>query len=171
MLLDLVNIRKVRRAIVYFGLILAALFLQNTILAKMPIFGVTAMVIPCFAVAAAFFEGGVWGCVFGLVLGIFYDLSLAGTSLLFTILLPIIGFASGSLVMFFINRRLLSFFLVSAAALIITAFCQMFALLVFSETKILPLLLTGALQVLWALPLSFAAYYSCRKISRLDLGK
>lgn len=171
MLLDLINIQKVRRAIVYFGLILAALFVQNTILTKIPILGVMAMIIPSVVVAAAFFEGGVWGCVFGLVLGVFYDLSLAGSSVLFTVLLPMIGFASGSLSMFFINRRPLSFFFVSAAALIITAFCQMFGLLVFSQTEVLPILATGGLQVLWSLPLTFAAYYPCRKISGLDLSK
>ena len=171
MLLDLINIQKVRRAIVYFGLILAALFVQNTILAKIPILGVTALIIPAVVVAVAFFEGGVWGCVFGLVLGISYDISLSGFSVLFTILLPVIGFASGSLAMFFINRRPLTFFFVSAGALIITAFCQMFGLLVFSQTDILPLLITGGLQVLWSLPLVFAAYYPCRKISGLDLSR
>ncbi len=171
MLLDIINIERLRKAIVYCGLILATLFLQNTILSRIPILGVKAMFVPVVVVAVGFFEGGVWGGVFGLVLGLFCDLSFGDSAIMFTVLFPIIGFASGCLTMFFITKRFLSFFFISLAALVLAAFCQMFSLLVFSEASPWPLFRTGGLQVLWSIPMTFAAYYPCRKISGLDLSK
>jgi hypothetical protein len=55
--------------------------------------------------------------------------------------------------------------------LLVTAACQMFRFLVFTDTDVLPLLTTGGLQTLWSLPLTLLLYYPCRSISRLDLAK
>ena len=61
MFLDMVNIEKVRRAIVYFGVMLLVLLVQNDILSNFAVFGVHALIAPIAVVAVGFFEGGVWG--------------------------------------------------------------------------------------------------------------
>lgn len=171
MLLDIINIEKVRRAIVYCGVILAVLFVQNIILSRIPIMGVRPFIAPIVVVAVGYFEGGLWGGVFGLIMGFFCDMSLNDSPVLLTVFLPIVGFVSGSLAMFFVNKRFFSFFFVSLGALVITAICQMFKFVAIADTNILPVLITAGLQTLWSLPFTFAIYYPCRALSGVDLSK
>ena len=171
MLLDLIDIEKVRRAIIYLGLILAAVIVQDVILSRLPLMGVRVMVLPVAVVAVGFFEGGVWGAVYGLILGILGDMSFSVSSITFTVLFPLMGFASGVLAAFFVNKRFFSFFFICFFMLLVTAFCQLFRFLVFTDTNTVPLLVTGGLQTLWALPFTPLFYYPCRSISRLDLTR
>lgn len=171
MLLDIINIEKVRRAIVYFGVMLLVLLVQNDILSNFAIFGVHALIAPIAVVAVGFFEGGVWGGVFGLFMGLFCDMYLNDAPILLTVVLPVIGFLSGALVMNFVNKRFFSFFFVCLAALILTAVCQMFKFVALANTNILPVLVTAGLQTLWSLPFTFAIYYPCRRLSGVDLSK
>lgn len=171
MLLDMINIEKVRRAIVYFGVMLLVLLVQNDILSNFAIFGVHALIAPIAVVAVGFFEGGVWGGVFGLFMGLFCDMYLNDAPVLLTVVLPIIGFLSGALVMNFVNRRFFSFFFVCLAALVLTAICQMFRFVALANANILPVLLTAGLQTLWSLPFTLAIYYPCRRLSGVDLSK
>lgn len=170
MLLDIINLEKVRRAFLYFGFLLAALFVQNSILDKISVLGVRAMFLPVVAVAIGFFEGGVWGVAFGLLLGLFTDMSIGGGSVLFVVFMPIMGFAAGLLTTFFLTKRFVAFFIISLAALAISALLQSFGILVFSDTDPLPVLITGALQTLWSLPMIFAVFFPCKHLSELDLG-
>lgn len=171
MFLDLINIGKVRRAIIFAGLMLAALFLQNIVLARVEIFGAIPFILPIFAVAVGFFQGGVWGGVFGIILGVLTDISLRDASVLMTILFPIFGFFSGALTMFFANKRFFAFFCAASGALVVTAMGQMFRFIFFVDTNILYVLLTGGLQVLWSVPFIFAFYFPCRAVSRLNLSR
>lgn len=171
MLLDIINIVKVRRAIVYFGVLLLVLFVQNVILSRIAIFGVHALIAPIAIVAVGFFEGGVWGGVFGLVMGLFCDMTLNDTKVLLTVVFPLIGFVSGAIATFFVNKRFFSFFFVCLAALVLTATCQMFKFIAIADANILPVLVTAGLQTLWSLPFTFALYYPCRSLSGVDLSK
>ncbi|MEG0035213.1 MAG: hypothetical protein RR743_00990 [Oscillospiraceae bacterium] len=47
----------------------------------------------------------------------------------------------------------------------------MFKFIVLTDTNAWSPLITGALQTLFALPFTFAVYYPCRALSRLDLTK
>ena len=171
MLLEFINIEKVRRAIVYFGVMLLVLLVQNDILSHIEVFGVHAIIAPIAVVAVGFFEGGVWGGVFGLFMGLFCDMYYNDTASLLTVAFPIIGFLSGAAVMDFMNKRFFSFFIVCLAALVLTALCQMFRFIAMADANILPVLLTAGLQTLWSLPFTLAIYYPCRRLSGVDLSK
>ncbi|MEG0035212.1 MAG: hypothetical protein RR743_00985 [Oscillospiraceae bacterium] len=93
MLLDLINLERIRKAIIYAGLILLTLLVQNIVLSRIAIFGVRAFIVPIIVVAVGFFEGGVWGAVFGLFMGVFCDISMNDVPVLMTVLCPLIGFS------------------------------------------------------------------------------
>lgn len=171
MLLDMVNLVKLRKAVLYLLVVLAVFLIQELVLSNIAILGVKALIFPIAVVAAGFWNGGVWGGMFGLIIGIFADMSLNTSSVMMTVIFPIIGFFSGALPMFFMSRKLMSFFFLSLAGLCITAFCQMFRFIVFFDAPTSTILLTALFQVLWALPFIPALFYPCRAISGLDLSK
>ncbi|NCC67268.1 MAG: hypothetical protein EOM14_03590 [Clostridia bacterium] len=171
MLLELINLTKLRRAFIYAGIVLLVLLVQNLILSSIRIFGVSPMIIPIIVVAVGFFESGVWGGVFGIIIGRVCDMTFNEATVMFTVLFPIMGFIAGALAMFFMSRTITPFFFVSAAALLITTICQMFRIVAFSDTNIIYVLIGGALQIVLSLPFIYAVFYPCRKVSRLDLSK
>ena len=171
MLFDLINIEKIRRAIIYAGVLLIVLFVQNIVLSKIDVLGVHAIIAPIAVVAVGFFEGGIWGGVFGLIMGLFCDMYFNDAPVLLTAVFPIIGFISGTMAMFFVNKRFFSFFFVSLAALVLTAVCQMFRFIVIPEADVLSILMTAGLQTLWSLPFTFVVYYPCRALTGVDLSE
>lgn len=171
MLLELINLAKLRKAFIYAGIVLLVLMIQTLLLSHIAILKASPMIIPIVVVAVGFFEGGVWGGVYGLALGLICDMTLNEPGVMMTVLFPIIGFFSGALSMFVMSRRLMPFFCVCACALLMTAICQMFRFIAFTETDFVVVILTGAFQTLWSLPFIFAIFYPCRAVSRLDLSK
>lgn len=171
MLLELINIEKVRRAIVYLGVLLAVVLVQNVLLSHVSVLGTHAFIAPVAIVAVGFFEGGVWGGVFGLAMGLFSDMHYNDTQVLLVIIFPIIGFISGAVAMFFVNKRFFSYFFVSFAALLLTAVCQMFRFVAIENANFLPVLTVAGIQTLLSLPFTFAVYYPCQKLSGVDLSK
>lgn len=171
MLLELINLTKVRKAVIYAGIVLLVLLVQNLILSNIRILGVSPMITPIMVVAVGFFEGGVWGGVFGLLIGLVSDITLNSASIMMTVLFPILGFLSGALALFFMSRRIMPFFFLSLCALLITVICQMFKFLVFTNTDVMYVILGGALQTLWSIPFIYAIYYPSRAVSRLDLSE
>jgi cell shape-determining protein MreD len=171
MLLELINLTKLRKAFIYAGIVLLVLLVQNLILSSIRVFGISPMIVPIIVVAVGFFESGVWGGVFGIIIGLVCDMTFNEATVMFTVLFPIIGFIAGALAMFFMSRTITPFFFVSAAALLITTICQMFRIAVFSDTNIIFVLIGGALQIILSLPFIYAVFYPCRKVSRLDLSK
>ena len=158
MVFDLINLDKVRRAILYAAWLLIALALQNLFLSRIPLFGVKMMFMPAVVIAIGFLEGGVWGGVLGLIAGFLCDQSYH-TVALFTVLFPAMAFGAGLLSQFFLNKKFLPYFALAVAGLAITAFCQMFRLLVTDGTSIIALLTVGLVQVLWSLPMAVAVYF------------
>lgn len=153
---------KIRRGVLYMLYLFAALLLQNVILSHIAPFGVRAMFLPALVVAAALFEGGWGGGLFGLAAGIVSDLFFGSQTILFTVLFPVIGFVSGFLGDFYLNKRLFTYCILGAAALFIAAVAQMFTLLLSQEGGGGALWLTAILQTLWSLPFLFPAYYACK---------
>ena len=137
---------KARRGVLYGLYLVGALLVQNVILSHLPLFGVRVMFLPALVVAAGLFEGG-W---------------VGSQSVLFTVLFPVIGFASGFLGDFFLNKRLFTYCIMGAAALFLAAFAQMFSLLFYKGQSSAALWVTALLQTLWSLPFLFPSFYLCR---------
>ena len=75
-------------------------------------------------------------------------------------------FFSGMLAQYVMNRRFFSYFALSAAAFVLTAFCQMFRFLFFLNAPALAVLRVGLFQVLWSLPFPFLIYFPVKNIGR-----
>ena len=147
-----------RRLLRYALYLFLALVFQTMVLTYIRPLGVCPFVLPAAAVAVGMFEGGTWGAVFGLVLGIFTDMVYVESTVTFTLLFPALAFATGFVSQFFINRRFVGFMLVAAAALLITALVQMIKVWA-ADTASMSLLSTALLQTLWSLPPAALAYF------------
>lgn len=165
MLYDLIDLSKLRHATLY-ALLLAALFiLQDLVLSHIEVFGVKAMLIPAAVAAAGLLDGGLWGGVFGLAAGVFWDMGSTEHVILFTVLLAAIGFFTGVLGQFLFHRGFVSHIVLAAAALAVVTFCQMFRFLFFTDTDPAAVWRTGLIQLLWSLPWAVPVYFPCRSIA------
>lgn len=163
--LELINIEKVRKAILYLLFGLVCLWVQTMVLSRVRLLGVSPFFIPALAVAIGMFEDGVWGGAFGVVLGAYCDLCFTDSTVLFLILFAVLGFVAGMLTRYFINRRFFSYLVLAVPALLLTAGCQILPLLVFRGDAPGPLFGVAALQCLTALPFAAAAYAAVRRIA------
>ena len=164
-ILDLIDIEKVRRAIMYIAVLFGTLVLQNMVISRFPIFGAKALFVPALIVAIGLFEGGVWGGVFGLIAGLLGDSAFSGNTVLFTIVFPILGFCAGLLADFMINRRFFSFMLLALISLGVTALSQVFPLFAFEGAALGDLLSTAVVQTLWSFPFAAPIYLVVKKIA------
>ncbi len=85
--------------------------------------------------------------------------------MLFLLLFTVFGFFSGLLAQYLINRKLLSYLLLAAFALLSTALFQILPLWIFRGAPSGPLLRTALLQALWALPLAVPVYFIVKWIA------
>ena len=162
---DLINLRKIRKAILYLLCIIVALWLQTMVLSRVELLNAKPFFLPALVVAIGLFEGGVWGGTLGLATGIGCMLSMAGSPVLFLVLFPAIGFLSGLLADYLINRRFVAYLLLAALALLITALLQALPLWIFRGANPRPLFTVALLQALWALPLAIPAYFTARLLA------
>lgn len=158
-ILELINLRKARKAILYLLCIVVTLWLQTMVFSRLVLLGAKPFFVPALIVAIGMFEGGVWGGMLGLAAGLGCLWSMAGSPVLFLVLLPVFGFLSGLLADFLINRRFLAYLLLAALALLVTALLQALPLWVFRGAAPRPLMTVALLQALWALPLAVPAYF------------
>lgn len=165
-LFEFVDLKKVRRAILYAAVVAAALILQNVVLCRIPIFGVKAMIIPAVIAAIGLFEDGLWGGIFGIAAGLCCDMASIGTTVLMTVVFALIGFLSGLLTQLYINKKLYSYVILALLALLLLALVQTVPLWIYSGARLSALVKTGLLQSVWSIPFSIPAYYACRAVSR-----
>lgn len=164
-LFELINLRKIRKALLYIFCIIIALWLQSMIFSRVMPLEVKSLFLPVLVVAIGLFEGGVWGGVLGLFAGLCCDSSISDSKVLFLILFSAFGFLSGLLADFFITRRFLSYLVLSAFALFITAFCQAIPLWIFHGTDPNSLFSVALLQTLWSLPFCVPAFFLTKTIA------
>ena len=166
MLLDLIDLSKLRHTIVY-ALLFAALFVfQDLLLSRITVWGVHAMILPAAVVAIGLFDGGSWGGFMGLAAGYFYDLGYIETTCFFAVMLALAGFFSGVLGKYLLHKGFVSFLALTVVTLIIITICQMFPFLFFSETvSVWPVWRTGLVQILWSIPWCMLVYFPYKSIA------
>ena len=162
---ELINLRKTRKAILYLLCTVVALWLQTMVLSRVVLWGAKPFFLPAFIVAIGLWEGGVWGAMLGLAAGLGCTLSMAGSPVLFLVLLPAFGFLSGLLAEFLINRRFVSYLILAAAALAVTALLQALPLWIFRGAEPRALFTVALLQALWALPLAVPSYFAAKLLA------
>lgn len=151
MLDRLIEWKKLRSILTFAAYIILVMFVQSLLFSRVSIFGYRGLILPAAAVAAGIYTDGVRGAVFGLFLGAFADMSFFENVILFTVLFPIIGFASGIASMFYINKSFFAFFVFSSASLLVTALAQALATVILSGAELFPALFTALMQTLVSL--------------------
>jgi len=164
--LDLINLKKIRKAIIYLAAIIVTLGLQTLVFSRISVFGIMAMFVPVIVVAIGMFEGGVWGGTLGLVTGVLLDMALASGGVTFTVLLPIFGFFSGVFARFYINKKLFPCILLCLACLFITASCQALPLWFFGESAFVVMMKAALLQTLYSIVFSVPAFFMIKRLAK-----
>lgn len=164
--METIKIAALRRGAIYFACILIALFLQNEILSHLKIFGMRCFFMPLIAVAIGMFDGGLWGGIMGMLTGIVTDFSFYESTVTFTIAFTIIGFFSGAMERFYVNRKLFSYLIVCATAMIFTGASQMLRLLVFQTTDLWSGLFAVLKQMLVSLPYAVPIYFGLEQLQQ-----
>lgn len=171
-LLDLINFQKLRRVLLYIFCLVAALWLQFAVFSRIALpgtaVGVKPFFVPVMVVAIGLWEGGVWGGVFGLAVGIYCDGNLSGSTVTFLILFTALGFFAGVLADYVINRRFVAYLLLTLMALLLTALFQILPLWIFRGASPADLIPVGIFQTLWSWPFAVPAYFAVRAVARSD---
>ena len=163
--LELIDFKKIRKALWYILCVIVTISLQNLLFSRVEILGVRAFFVPVIVIAIGVFEGAIWGAALGLLTGWFCDMNMLDSTATFLVLYAALGFASGFLTEFLINRRFFSYFVLAFAGLLITAVCQIVPLWIFKSTPLGDLLPTLLLQLAWSLPFSVPAYFAVKAVS------
>ena len=140
--------KKLRVILEYAVYMMLVMLLQSLLFSKISIFGAKGFIIPAAAVAAGIYLGGVRGAVLGIFLGLFTDMAFPETTVLFTVLFPMIGFGAGFASEFYINKSFFAFMIFSTAAILLTGLVQLAAALISGGTEIVAGLVTVLLQTL-----------------------
>ena len=82
MFADIIDLKKLRLALIYILTLLILLFFQDTVFARLGLLGVKMLFIPAACVAVSLFEGGFRGGLFGLLAGVLCDLAFPENTLL-----------------------------------------------------------------------------------------
>lgn len=165
MFLDLINLDKIRRAVLYLISIIVALWLQTMVFSRIAPLGVKPFFLPVVIVAVGLWESGVWGAVLGLITGVYTDMAMTGSTVTFLVAFSFFGFVSGVLGEFVINRRFVSYMILAALALLAAAACQIVPLWIFRGAALRALLPVALLQCAWGFPFAVPAYFAAKAIS------
>jgi len=166
MLADVFNLKKLRLALVYILRLVLLLFFQDTVFARLGLFGIKMLYLPAACAAVSLFEGGFRGGLFGLLAGLLCDLTFPESGVLFTLLFPAIGFLSGLAAEFWLSRSFTAYMTTAGAALLVTALAQMVRVILVEPSSALVCLLTALVQTLWSLPMAAVCYALMRWVHR-----
>ncbi len=165
MLLDLIDLSKLRRAIVYALLFVVLFVLQELIVSHIRVMGVRALLVPAAVVAIGLLDGGGWGGFMGLAAGFFCDMGYTEQTVLFTVLFPALGFFCGVLGKYLLRKGFLSYMTLCALCLALVTLCQMFRFLFFTATDPAVVYRIGLIQLLYSLVWAIPVYIPCRAIA------
>lgn len=164
MLLDLLDLKKLRLIMFYVAYLLLMLFFQDSVLGNLKILGVKPLFFPAALVAIGMFENGIWGGALGVFAGILADI-VTGYTALFTMLLPAVGFFAGVFSRWFINKRFFAFLIAGAAAIFVTGVLQAVKVWVFNGQFSFAVIFTVFIQAIVSIPFVAPLYYPCKWIN------
>ena len=142
--------------------------LQGMIFPHLEIYGIKPLILPAAVVAIAIHEGCENGTLFGLIGGVFCDLTFNQPTVAFTVLLTAIGTVVGILSEGFLRKNYITFLVCSFGALLLSAAVQMFSLLVYKHMAFVSLAETALLQTVYSLILALPVYYLAGVICRVN---
>ena len=165
MFVDLFHTKKLRLALIYVAFLILVQFLQDTVLARLAVFGVKTLFVPAAITAVGFHEGGFRGGLYGLLAGILCDMTYAENTVLFTVLFPMLGFGSGLAAGFALNRTFLAYMFTAFICLLLTGCAQMLRVLVVQPGALFYCLLIVWMQALVSMPIAALLYFPAEQIS------
>lgn len=165
MFVDLFHTKKLRLAFIYIAVLILIQFMQDTVLARFAIFGVKTMFVPAAITAVGFHEGGFRGGLYGLLAGVLCDMTYSENTVLFTLLFPALGFASGLAADFMMNRSYLAYLFAAAVCLLVTGCAQMIRVLVLQPGAVFYCLIIVVGQMLISMPVAALIYFPIEQIA------
>lgn len=160
--------KKVYRYAALVGLVFVAFVLQTAVFTHLPILGAMPVILPVVVVGIGLSEGAERGALLGLIGGILCDVSFNQPTVAFTLVLSIVGFLAGYLGDCVLENGITSWVVCGVAVLIITAFVQMFSLLIYQGEPILSLLQTALIQTVYSMVFIWPTYYLCGLIRKIQ---
>ena len=165
MFVDLFHTKKLRLALIYVMVLILVQFMQDTVLARFAILGVKTMFVPAAITAVGFHEGGWRGGLYGLLAGVLCDMTYSENTVLFTVLFPALGFASGLAADFMLNRSYLAYLFAAAVSLLATGCVQMMQVLVRQPGALFYCLIVVVGQMLISMPIAALLYFPMEQIA------
>jgi len=161
-----VDRKAIKKWLLYSGLGLAAMLLQEHLFSRLRVFNVHPMLGGVLTSVVALFEGGTGGAVAGLFMGIMQDASVAGIEGFYSIVYMVCGMAAGMICEYMFRRSLLTAFLWS---LIITSITTLLYFLLFflftGKAGISALWLTALPEILYSAFMTPIVYFPARFIA------
>lgn len=158
--------KKIKRILAHILFLFVLYILQTSVFTHLRLFGVFPLILPLAVVGIGLFEDGFSGGVWGIVAGLLCDMSIADSSVLFTISLAAIGFFTGFLSEFIMTRGFPTYFVLSVIVLALLAFLQMFRYLVFDDVGFKILSRVAVNQTLYSAIFIIPVYYPVKRVTR-----
>ena len=143
---------------VYALAILPIWFLEVYVLNRLPVLGVTPMLMPLAAVAAAVLEDATGGAGYGLFVGILCDAAYHGTNGAMTLGLCLLGMAAGALAQYALRQNLVGCLLCSLGALLCIDAVRVAVHLLRGSASLGALLRVAVPEALWSMVFVFPVY-------------
>lgn len=151
--------------IVYHGIFLVVMYILQANILPWTGIGVVPLLLVVAAAGLSHFADSGRGAIIGLFCGILCDLALGKPTIVYTIVLSIIGLVLGYLGETIFSRRFPSYMLCCFAALAIVSFVQMFSLLFFEKVETFSLVITALMQTVISLIFAVLMYPFVKKLS------
>ena len=155
------------RALWYAAVLLAAYVLQAAVFPYLPILRTKPLILPVVSMAIAVYEGHVRGGAWGLAAGILCDCALSQPTVVFTLLLTLLGVGVGLLGETVLTRGYASYAVTAAAGLFLCGVIQTLRLALYAGANLFLLMGLILVQTLYSMLFSIPAYLSARRISRI----
>ena len=149
-------------------LIIAVYVFQAAVFPFMRLNGLVPLLLPVASTGIALYEGRYTGGIAGLFAGILCDVSFNQPAGVFTVLLTISGLLVGTLADTVILRGFVTYYISCAAVLIVSAFAQMFPLMILQSDNIpfQSLLSIAIQQTIYSLVLALPIWVFIRALGK-----